>query len=175
MGARVLTVSMRIPVAALVIAAVASGSELRAQSATLPPDLLRPIPVDHRVRATLQDGDSRVTGAFLAVDETALTLREEDRPRVVQLDVVRRFEFSEGRSRQDGAITGLWAGAVLGGALLGAAFATVTTDSPGCEFFCDPGSSFVIGAAVGAIYGAPVGMVLGALIGRERWYLVWER
>ena len=108
---------------------------------------------------------SLVHGDIVAISDSSLTIREQDREVTVGLDEVRSVETRDGVG--NGFLIGMVPGAVAGG-LVGNTFATgFCSGSTNCDSSVQ-GYSVTLGAAGGALVGGLFGMMVDALIpGRE--------
>ena len=111
----------------------------------------------------------------MRISSDSVELTRGGRTVVLALANLSRIERSTGRSHLQGAGIGLVAGALGGGAIIGA---SVLGGADLCVYVSclrnDPAGAaggFLIGAAVGA----PLGALVGAIKGRQRWVLVSGR
>ena len=108
---------------------------------------------------------SLVHGDVVAISDSSLTIREQDREVTIPLDDVRLVEGRDGL--KNGFLIGTVPGAVAGGLVGGAVMAGFCSGSTTCDAAAEP-FAILLGAVGGGIVGGLLGMMVDGLIpGRQ--------
>jgi hypothetical protein len=108
---------------------------------------------------------SLVHGDVVAISDSSLTIREQDREVTVRLDEVRSVEGRDGVA--NGFLLGMVPGAVAGGLVGNTVASGICSGSTTCDSSVN-GYSVALGAVGGAVVGGLFGMMVDALIpGRQ--------